>query len=258
MTTHAFRLRFALDPLIAEAKLRARRRRVLFVVALVFATAAGAAAMIASSRSPGPAFVPTRPSSAAVQASVADFHQSTQLAPRGPIPYFGVRVSVRNASGKPITLERIRLDLSARSRLRQIGTRWGLFAPEVCTQQMISCQINWALGEPSTTRPYGVERPAPLRVPPGHTAVTQLNFFVPCTSRSHQETVSVQKSSTILYSLPNGTEIHQQAPPRPGHSISHFGAVVGSAAAAKAWTAALPGSPLNGMIGQITTHACHR
>jgi hypothetical protein len=51
MTTHAPRLPFALDPLIAEAKQRARRRRFL-VVAVLALVLAGAAAGLIAARSP--------------------------------------------------------------------------------------------------------------------------------------------------------------------------------------------------------------
>ena len=85
---------------------------------------------------------------------MASFHQGTRLvpgAPRVPLPYFGVLVFFRNASAKPVTLERVRLVLRTRSPMRQIGTRWSLFAPEVCTRQTISCPLWWELGGLSTS-----------------------------------------------------------------------------------------------------------
>ncbi len=273
VTANVPRLPLSLDPLTGEAKRRARQRRVLLALTAVLVVGGGAAAAIAAWDSPGPDFVPTRPASSAVQASLADVHQMTRLVPgirHVPLPYFGVLVSLRNASGESIILERVRLDLTAGSPLQQIGTRWLLFAPEVCTRQMISCPINWALVEPGTarryaadlvsgtTRPYGAESPSPLRVPPGHTAVAQLNFFVPCTVRSRREAVLAAKSTTIVYALPNGARILQHAPPPAQHTARHFGAIVNSAGAAKAWTGALPGSPLTGAIGEVATHACHR
>lgn len=53
MTLHVPRLPFALDPLIAEAKRRARQRRLL-LAALVLVAVAGAAALVFGSSSGGP------------------------------------------------------------------------------------------------------------------------------------------------------------------------------------------------------------
>jgi len=60
MTAHLPRLPFALDPLMAEAKRRARQRRFLIVV-VVLALIGGAAGAVAVFRSPGgphPRFLP--------------------------------------------------------------------------------------------------------------------------------------------------------------------------------------------------------
>jgi hypothetical protein len=54
MTLGVLRLRFSIDPLIAEAKRRMRRRRLLIVVALVLAGAATAAGVLAGGSPAGP------------------------------------------------------------------------------------------------------------------------------------------------------------------------------------------------------------
>jgi hypothetical protein len=255
----------ALDPLIAEAKRRARQRRVLLAAAVVLVVAAGVGVARVAFASSGSSFAPTRPASSAVQAGGAGFHQATRLVPgvpRVPVPYFGIALYLRNASGETVTLDGVRLLLSPRSPLRQIGTRWSLYRPEVChpgwSCPLFPLPVLGYGSQGTTVRPYGAVRASPLRVAPGHTAWTQLNFrIVGCTSRSLQEAVSVVKT-TIVYTLPNGTRIRQHGPPRPRHTVRRMFPVFASEGAANAWTGALPGSQLAGPVGEITTTPCQR
>jgi len=170
------------------------------------------------------------------------------------LPYFGIAVFLRNGSGEPVTLERVRAVLGARSPLRQIGTRFSLFTPEVCTPGMF-CQINWALGGFSAFRPFGAQPFAALRVPPGHTARGQLNFrIVGCAGgRRSGEAVSLRKI-IVVYGLSNGTQIHQRVQVKAGFPK----AVVNSTSAASSWTGTLDAHRLRGALGTITTNACQR
>jgi hypothetical protein len=59
MTTYTPPLPLAADPLIAEAKQRARHRRLLAAIALVLVAAASAAALVVTRPSPTPSTVPS-------------------------------------------------------------------------------------------------------------------------------------------------------------------------------------------------------
>jgi peptidoglycan hydrolase-like protein with peptidoglycan-binding domain len=81
MTQHALRLRFSLDPLIAEAKRRARQRRVLVAVVTLALVGAGVGATFALRPSPsggGPGAVSPSVSAAASQPALS-------LGSRGPV-----------------------------------------------------------------------------------------------------------------------------------------------------------------------------
>lgn len=209
-----------------------------------------------SSASP---YTPTRPAQAAVEASVAGAAQPTS--PKGggvPLPYFGITVFLRNASGEPITVERVHAVFGASSpALRQIGAGFNLFKPELCRPGTF-CQINWVLGggdfSPGSV-PAKAEPLSPLTVPPGHTAEGQLNFrILGCTGR-FGEAVAVRKLN-IVYALPNGSQILQHPRLRAAHPPER---VVTSAGAADAWTGGtLPNRQLTGLVGAIKTNACHR
>jgi len=253
MSAYACRLPFSLYPLIAEARRRARQRRVLFtaVVALV---AGGGAGAVLSIRSSDSSYVPTRPARAAVGASVTGFHQQTRLVWGGhiPRPHFGIVVFLRNGSGQTVTVGGVRAVLRAHLPLRQTGTRFGLYAPEVCPPGSF-CSINSALGGPKAARPFGAHPFSPLRIPPGHTAEGQVNFRISsCTGRELREAVSLL-NLIVAYRLPDGTQIHQLVPLKAGTPAA---GVVSSAREASGWTGALPDEQLVGPVGEITTTAC--
>lgn len=217
-------------PLIGEARRRARQRRALVAVAAVSLVAGGgAAAAILSSSSSGAAYVPTRPSRAAVAASVGDLIQPRRSGRTGvwvpepwkvqvrglrtPLPRFAVMVFLRNGSGEPVTLEHVGAVVSAASRLRQIGARVGLLVPGVC---ITGPCYRTSPGVDAAAGPFGAERFSPLRIPPGQTAQGQLNFEIrACTSRPRVEAVSVRRI-TVVYRLPQGTEIRQHVALKEG------------------------------------------
>ena len=85
MTTSALRLRFALDPLIAEAKRRARQRRTLVLLAAVVAVAAAA---VLATELRGPVAITPVPARLSVLAVVQD---SGALGPKGGRALFYLR-----------------------------------------------------------------------------------------------------------------------------------------------------------------------
>jgi hypothetical protein len=237
MAVHAARLHFSLDPLIAEAKRRARQRRVLVAVVVLLVAAAGAGAAIVASSSPG--VTPgQRPIQAAIVASViGPPEQPSQLRDGTRIfsPRFGIAVVLGNGSREPVTLERVRAVLNAHWPVGQIGARFKLWKhAESCVQSfVVAC----------TARPIAAARPSPLRVPPGHQVLAQLNFrFLACSRREAQAVLSVQKI-TVVYRLRNGNQIRQHAP-----------FVLGYAFPARVRR---PRS-LPNKFGRIATRPCHR
>jgi hypothetical protein len=244
MTLHAPRLPATLDPLIAEAKQRAKQRRFLFAVALALVVGGSAAAIIASR--PAVATGP-RPTGSAVVAS--DFGMSLVQA-RGPVgvfaPRFGIAVVVGNGSAEPVVLERVRMTLGARhSPVEQIGTRFTPWknAKGCATGDFPIC----------ATRPIEARRPSPLRLAPGHQALVQLNFrLLTCTLRPIPEALSLEKI-TAVYRLPDGTQIDQQPPLLAGYGYPTRVRGLGSLPNNQAF------APLGGIttFGKVTTRACN-
>lgn len=261
MTDQGLGLPFRLDPLIAEARRRAKGRRVLIAVAIVLVVGGGAGSFV-SFGSSGPAYVPVRPVDAAIRASVDSFSQL--MRPSGvsysPLPYFAITVYLRNGSRDPVTLERVRAVASARSSLRQIGTRFfGLYKPYVCPPQTRHPDCLGS-GDPATQPPFRAESFTPVTVPPGHTTEAQLNFrILGCTSGPLKEAVSIKKI-TVVYRLPQGKQIHQRPSLRVGPPA--VTTVYSTAAAANPWPGALPSGNLRPAyvldFGEVTTTACHR
>jgi hypothetical protein len=119
---------------------------------------------------------------------------------------FAIAVIVTNKAGAPITLARTRAVLSRRSPLRQIGTRLIAYKPPVCPPNA-HCPFYDPIGNP----PYSTaERPVPLTVAPGHTALAQLHFrFNPCTPQVGGS-VPTTKSVIVMYRTPDGSIVHQR------------------------------------------------
>jgi hypothetical protein len=236
MTVRVPRLPFSLDPLIAEAKRRARQRRALVAVAVLL-VAGGAAAFVASS-SPGVATGPRPIESAVVASVIGNPEQPGQLRLDGTriySPRFGIAVILRNGSRGPVTLERVRAVLRAHWSVGQIGARFKSW------KQAKSCVQGFVIG--CSTRPIAAERPSPMRVAPGDQVLAQLNFrFLTCSRREAQAALSA-KEITVVYRLPDGTQIRQHAPFMLGNfepgRFSH------------------PRSPSN-KFGRIATRPCHR
>jgi hypothetical protein len=216
MSTQAPRLPFSLDPLVAEAKRRMRRRRLLIaVVAMLLLGGGGAAGVILAS---GSAYVATRPIGAAlvksriVGAGGVPYHGHRVLVQIGvptivnvvPGATFAIAVIVTNKTAAPITLEGAEAPLSHRSPLRQIGTRLAAYTPFVCPPGA-SCPFIDPIGQP----PYGAERPVPLTVAPGHTALAQLNLqFRNCSPATGA--AQTTRRITVVYRTPDGTTVHQR------------------------------------------------
>lgn len=239
MASHAPRLSLSLDPLIAEAKRRARQRRVLVAVAVVLVVSGGVGAAIVASRSSGVATGP-RPIQAAVGAS---FFGGLEQ-PDGPVgvfsPRFGVPVIVGNGSREPVSLESVAAVFRAHFPVRQIGARF---------TQWERARACWGagLGAVCATRPITDERPSPFRLAPGHRVLVQLNFrLLACSKHIAREVVSVQRI-TAVYRLPNGTQIHQR-----------LTAISGSSNPDLVRPGSLPKNLVAGPVGLITTRPCHQ
>jgi hypothetical protein len=218
MTTHAPRLPFSLEPLIAEARRRARQRRVLVAVAALLVVAGGAGASVIASGSSAVATGP-RPVQAAIVGSVFGGWQQPTVPIGVFAPRFGIPVMVGNGSSEPVILERVRAVLGAPTGphvpVVQIGARFRPWKPKTCPIRSGSpipgyCGIDFNV--PFATRPIAAERPSPVRIAPGYRALVQLNFrFLACSRRQAKETLSLQRL-TAVYRLPDGAEITQEAP----------------------------------------------
>ena len=241
MTVLVRRLPFSLDPSTAEARRRARRRRVLVAAAVVAVTAGGAGAAIVATSSPAVATGP-RPIQAAIGASFfgapVQPGQARVDAPRIYSPRFGVPVVVGNGSREPVILESVRVALSAHFPVAQIGAR---FTP---WSRARDC---WGagLGSVCATRPIAAERPAPLRLAPGHEVLVQLNIrLLTCTRRQTHEPVSVQEI-TAVYRLPDGTPIQQHPTAISGYSSPFLR------------PDSVPANLVAGPVAVIMTRPCH-
>lgn len=250
MTARVLRLPFSLDPVIAEAKRRARRRRVLVAMTVVLVVGAVGGGLVASRSSTGAAG--PRPAQAAAVASVyGRIEQPNGLNPPGPdpgvfSPRFGILVLVANGSDEPITLERVQAVLHSWTPVGQIGSRFKVWKPPpgcVGPAGLPCTQV-----PPAAERPVSAERPSPLRIAPRHQVLVQLNFrLLTCTRRESQEPVSLQKL-TVLYRLPNETQVEQHAPFMLGYTYPALVRRPGS----------LPENQIFGPFGYIMTRPCHR
>jgi hypothetical protein len=251
MTTHPLRFPFALDPLIAEAKRRARQRRFLVAVAVFVVVAAGsAAALIASSSSD------VMPLRAALAPSVLEAPHNNREGD-GRRGHFSIVVGLTNGAREPVSLERVRAVVNARSSLKQFASSFRLYRPPVCPRAPKGGTPGLCIPSNGfTLPPNGARPPAPLRVAPGHEALVQLSFrFAGCMKRAMLESVSMQKF-TVVYRLPNGARIYQHPGlPLPRPAATAFGRSSISA------SPALPGQPASPRlhtIAWVTTNRCHR
>lgn len=246
MTAQARQLPLSLDPLIAEAKGRARRRRSLVAVAVFLVTVAGSAAALVVSNSSD-----VRSLQAALAPSVlAAPHNNLVGGTRG---HFSILLGLTNGAGKPVTLERVHAVLDARSTLRQYATQFALYKRPVCSGMVRPgiCVPDYGLSASTT----GARRAAPLRVAPGREALAQLTFrFATCTSRALLESVSIREL-TVVYGLPNGTRIDQH----PRLPLDQPAALTFAPATTVRAVPAHPGqlaSPRLHTVAWVTTNLC--
>jgi len=253
MTAHVPRLPLSLDPLIAEAKRRAKQRRFLVAVAVMLVAAAGTVAALSALSSSG-----VRSLQAALAPSVlAAPHNNLVGGKRG---HFSIVIGLTNGAREPISLERVSAVLTARSSLRQFATDFRLYKGPVCALAPAPSPAP----EPGlcfplpyyTLPPHGAKQPSPLHMAPGHEALAQLSFrFAGCMRRAMLESVSIQKI-TVVYGLRNGTRIYQHPRlPLPQPASTVFGRSTISA------YPALPGQPASPRlhtVAWVTTNRCHR
>jgi hypothetical protein len=216
--------------------------------------AAGAGAALVASTSSG-----ARPLQAALEPAVIEAPAEHTVGPGKPAR-FGIVIGLTNGSRQPVTLEGVRAALTARSRLRQIATRFKPYNYKswvVCpgnTGMPGLCIPPGQFG--SSLAPDGAKPPSPLRVLPGREALVQLTFQNrTCTIRPMKESVSIRKI-TFVYRLPNGTRIYQH--PRLPLSVP---AVTVFRPLTTAAMPAHPGEPASRRahtVGWVTTNPCHR
>jgi hypothetical protein len=156
MTAHAWRLPFSLDPLMAEAKRRARNRRALLAGAVAMLVGGVAAGVIVAS---APSFTPTRPMQSALAGNVLF---------GGPVVFdpgtkFGFPLRLRNEAGQTITVERVRAALAPGAPLQQIGTRWSTYA----SPRLLGAYEDLGAESP---------RIVPFDLRPGQSALATLSF----------------------------------------------------------------------------------
>jgi hypothetical protein len=237
-TEHPLSRRLSFRPRISSARLFAARHRVLLaVVALAIIGGGGAARALLGS---GSSYAATRPIGAALVKSplvgAGSTYRRHQVLVQIGVPTilhfvpgatFAIAVIVTNKAGAPITLARTRAVLSRRSPLRQIGTRLIAYKPPVCPPNA-HCPFYDPIGNP----PYSTaERPVPLTVAPGHTALAQLHFrFNPCTPKSADQCPLRRASSscTAPQTAPSSTSASLSA---TRHRSSRTYLLPGSAAA---------------------------
>ena len=251
MTVHALRLPLLLNPLIAEAKRRARRRFVIAVAVFLVTAAGTVATLVASSSSDGRSL-----QDALVPSVLGAPHNNREGGTRGN---FSIVLGLTNGARAPVSLERVHAVVNARSSLRQFATSFRLYKGPPCTLTMAPS------GSPGHCSPYpgfplrpnGGRQPVPLRVAPGREALAQLSFrFAGCMRRAMLESVSIQ-TMTVVYGLPNGTRIYQhpQLPLAQPVGGTAFGRSTVIAVAAQ------PGQPASRRlhtVAWVTTNPCHR
>ena len=250
MTVHLPRLPSSFDPLIAEAKRRARQRRILVAATAVLVVAGGAVGTVIALTPTAVNTGPLPPRAALVGSETSSLTQ-----PTGPIgvfaPRFGILITLGNGSTEPVTLQRVRAVLGTSTgppvAVGQIGARFRLWKPPSRCVSPTGTPCTEI--PPSAPRPIAAEAPTPLRLAPGHAAVAQLNFrLLACSRRQGQDVVSLQQI-TAVYRLPNGTLIQQHPLVMLGYTYPLRVRNPRS----------LPRNQLvPAPVGRITTKACHR
>lgn len=117
MTEHASRLPFSLDPLIAEAKRRMRRRRLLRVIAAISLAAAGVGAALALR---GPTVTATAKKQSPIRVILTAKNHQPRVS-NSPYKHWWYSVKVTTAAGKSVAATLHLQILSGRTPLKGVG-----------------------------------------------------------------------------------------------------------------------------------------
>lgn len=210
MTVHVPRLPFSLDPLIREAKERARRRRVvLLAVVLVIALGATGAVLALSTSSGRPTSSPfgsidgSQGAGEVVTGSIVHFH---------PNAHFWVGFELANLSDRTVIVTNVRAVEPRHSFVHQTGTallHWQV--PPPCPANSCMPQAEGFTPQPVTA----TGRPRPLEVKPGNTEWrlgVQLNFVTGTCTELTSPTAKSPSRLLITFHVPNGPTQRESVP----------------------------------------------
>jgi hypothetical protein len=213
MTVRVPRLPFSIDPLMAEAKRRMRRRRLFVAVLLVVLVGAAIGASVElRSRS---AFVATRPLSSALAMQdglggggrpfwgVWGTFAHLRFVPSAP---FQVGTYLTNEASQPVTITGAHAVLPRGSVMRPLGTVLSAYCP-----RGLVCSARGGVSQKRCGPGVLCSPPGPVVwLAPGRAAVVELNLrFLGCPQARR---ASLQNVSQIeaTYRDPAGTIIHQR------------------------------------------------
>lgn len=238
MVSHERRLALSLDPLIAEAKRRMRRRRLL-VGALVVALAAGAAGAGLALRGAGRAGYSVGPRGVVAKPPVqhigaGPFVLSGGFAggagsglwgdgssgPNGSTlgcidrRHYSQAFGIRNRSHAPVTLTQARGANPAPTIVDLVAVQFRLSPP----QKQSRGTINWGGGLDLNYRGWSAAPTKPLTIPPGRIATVQSNYvFSDCKTIVAGQTVVVPGSLVLGYRASG--HFHQKEIPLAGQRL---------------------------------------
>jgi hypothetical protein len=203
MTTHTLRLPFSLDPLIREAKERARRRRVMLVVIVLVIAAAvtgtvlvlGAAATSRPASAPFGSIEGSQGAGEVVTGSIVHFH---------PNAHFWVGFGLANLSDRTVIVTNVQAVQPPHSFVHQTGTallHWHV--PPPCPANECMPEAEGFGAKPMTaTGP-----PRPLEVKPGNgewRLGVQLDFLTGTCTELTSPTAKSPFQLLITFHVPNG------------------------------------------------------
>ncbi|HEU5477316.1 MAG TPA: hypothetical protein VFU64_05740 [Gaiellaceae bacterium] len=238
MTFRVSRLPFSLDPLIAEAKRRMRRRRLL-VAGLVVALAGGAAGAGLALRGTGPGprndlQGPVAPRPPVQHIGAGPFVLSGGFAggagsglwgdggsgPNGSTlgcidrRHYSQAFGIRNRSHAPVTLTQARGANPAPTIVDLVAVQFRLSPP----QQQTQGTIGWGGGLDLNYRRWSAAPTKPLTVPPGRIATVQSNYvFSNCRTIAPGRTVVVPGSLVLGYRASG--HLHEKEIPLAGQRL---------------------------------------
>ena len=211
MTTHILRLPFSLDPLIREAKERARRRRMtLVVIVLVIATAVTATVFVLGVAVTGrPASSPfgsiegSQAAGEVVTGSIVHFH---------PNAHFWMGFGLANLSDRTVVVTNVQAVEPPHSFVHQTGTallHWHV--PPPCPTNECMPEAEGFGAQPVTaTGP-----PQPLEVKPGHgewRLGVQLDFITGTCAELTSPAATSPSHLLITFHVPNGPTERETVP----------------------------------------------